>query len=79
MRVDAVEREADDPGAVFGPEQSDAGELARARSRFGDQRALMGVDRVEADAFDVQSIAAWKPIAPAMCGVPASNRDGRGA
>ena len=24
----------------------------------------------------VQSIAAWKPIAPATCGVPASNRDG---
>ena len=52
VRVDAVESEADDPGAVLRPKQRNSWHAAQRRARFGHKRALMGVDGVEPDPVD---------------------------
>src|SRR5690606_12771314 len=53
VRVNAVEREADDAGAVVGPEQAHVVHPSQRLAKLRDQRGLVGVDRVEADAGDV--------------------------
>src|SRR3954453_10601578 len=47
VRVHPIDVEADDPGAVPGPVNGDAADITESVTAFGDERAFMGVNRVE--------------------------------
>ena len=76
VRMHPVDVEADDPGAVLGAVQGHAADARAARRGIRATSAASCAWIASRPMSSTQSIAAWSPIAPTMCGVPASNRAG---
>src|SRR5204862_4941982 len=53
VRMNPLDREADDAGRILGAEQAHRIEAAQGVARLADQGGLVGADRAEADAVDI--------------------------